>query len=168
MRRVFVISDTHFGHANILKYESEHRPFDTIEEHDEKLVELWNKQVAPQDIVWHLGDVALKRSALDIVARLNGEKRLVLGNHDIYPIEDYLKHFKIICGSAVHKGYLLSHMPIHPNQFCRFKGNVHGHTHSKTVGDSRYANVSVENIGLMPLLFDYLDIAMTASIKFEG
>lgn len=162
MRRVFVISDTHFGHTNILKYEPEHRPFDTIEEHDEKLIELWNKRVEPKDIVWHLGDVALKQSALGIVARLNGEKRLVLGNHDVYPMEDYLKYFKVVCGSAAHKGYLLSHMPVHPCQFGRFKGNVHGHMHSKKLDDRRYYNASAENIGLVPMLFDYVDQAMSA------
>jgi len=157
MRRVFVISDTHLGHTNILKYEPEHRPFDTIEEHDEKLIELWNKRVEPQDIVWHLGDVALKRSALHVVSRLNGEKRLVMGNHDIYPISEYSEYFKIICGSATHKGYLLSHMPVHPCQLGRFKGNVHGHMHSKNLDDKRYFNASAENLGLTPMLFDFIN-----------
>lgn len=147
----FVIGDTHFGHANILQYEAALRPFATIEEHDEALIERWNSVVRPNDTVWHLGDVLFGKAQFPLLLRLNGHKRLVLGNHDNYGVELYAEHFERICGAAKIDGVLLSHVPIHPSQFYRFRGNMHGHMHSKSLEDQRYVNVSAEQIGLKPV-----------------
>jgi calcineurin-like phosphoesterase family protein len=77
-------SDTHFGHKNILKYEAESRPFDGTDEMDETIIQNWNAVVAPGDIVFHLGDVAMGDIAQSLpkVSRLNGIKILIPGNHD--------------------------------------------------------------------------------------
>jgi calcineurin-like phosphoesterase family protein len=79
----FFVSDTHFGHNNILHL-GHGRPFDSIEEHNETLIKNWNRVVKSSDTVYHLGDVALGRitESLPLVARLNGRKKLVPGNHD--------------------------------------------------------------------------------------
>jgi calcineurin-like phosphoesterase family protein len=80
---IWFTSDTHFGHANILKYDR--RPFMTIEEHDEELIRRWNTAVKPGDTVYHLGDVAWHRDVVAIdslLGRLHGTKILILGNHD--------------------------------------------------------------------------------------
>ena len=53
----FITSDLHFGHKNILEYDK--RPFSSIEEHDESLIENWNSLVRPQDLVYCLGDITL-------------------------------------------------------------------------------------------------------------
>lgn len=83
MSQVWFTADTHFGHRNILTLGSG-RPFSTIEEHDEALVERWNEVVRPQDTVWHLGDVALSLPHVErCVPQLNGHKYLVAGNHDL-------------------------------------------------------------------------------------
>lgn len=78
----FFTSDTHFGHARII--ELCNRPWDTVEEMNEGIIERWNDTVSPTDIVYHLGDVALGKIAdsLPLVGRLNGLKILVVGNHD--------------------------------------------------------------------------------------
>lgn len=81
----FYIADTHLGHERLLSMQP--RPFDTIAEHDEAIVERWNSVVGPEDIVYHLGDFAfaLKRDAdrvREIFNRLKGRKHLVIGNHD--------------------------------------------------------------------------------------
>lgn len=154
MKRVFGIGDTHFGHGNILKYEPAYRPFSSIEEHDETLVKNWNSAVNPTDTVWHFGDVVFGRGSLKILERLNGHKRLILGNHDTASFAELEKYFSTIVPYAKYKGVLLSHIPVHPCQIGRYRGNIHGHMHGKDVGDPRYFNISAEKINLTPILLD--------------
>lgn len=80
----FFTSDTHFGHQGILKYEADIRKFDTTDDMDEYLIEAWNSVVGPEDVVIHLGDVAMGKIAdsLPKIGRANGIKYLVPGNHD--------------------------------------------------------------------------------------
>ena len=81
-QKIWITSDTHFNHKNIIAYES--RPFASIPEMNAALIENWNKVVAPDDAVIHLGDFALgSANDLDrLVGSLNGHKFLILGNHD--------------------------------------------------------------------------------------
>lgn len=130
----FFTSDHHFGHKNILEYEKDARPFNTVEEMNEQLITNWNNTVRPKDIIYHLGDFAFGRSNIDIAARLNGRKRLILGNHDTFPCALYLEHFERVFGSIFWKRCVLSHIPVHPNNLgSRAFLNVHGHLHSKRV-----------------------------------
>ena len=79
--RTWVVSDTHFGHTNVIKYDT--RPFKDVQHMNEVLVANWNSVVRPGDVVWHLGDVARNlEEAARIVPRLNGNIMLVRGNHD--------------------------------------------------------------------------------------
>lgn len=82
MKSTWFIADTHFGHANIIRYSK--RPFTDVNEHDELLIQNWNTHVRTGDDVFHLGDFAYrnKASALGILKRLNGNVHLVEGNHD--------------------------------------------------------------------------------------
>lgn len=75
--RTWITADTHFGHRLVAGL----RGFDTVWQHDETIVSNWNGVVAPNDIVYHLGDVAMS-DGLDQVSRLNGRKILIAGNHD--------------------------------------------------------------------------------------
>lgn len=158
--RVFVTADTHFGHKKIIEFEPCRSMFKSIEEHDDELVRRWNCAVRPNDTVWHLGDVVFGADNLPILARLNGVKKLVMGNHDDYPAAEYLKYFTHLFGVVQLRGYILSHVPVHPEQIGRFKGNIHGHKHSGQVGDQRYACVSVEHGNLAPILLDHVIHAM--------
>jgi calcineurin-like phosphoesterase family protein len=157
MTETFFIGDTHFG------LEPEHRRFSTIEEHDADIIRRWNATVGPKDIVFHLGDFCFGKHNIAIAGELNGDKRLILGNHDTYPSEDYLKYFTKLHGVTVYKKYVLSHIPIHPESVDRWQGNIHGHLHHAVVNytydampyiDYRYINVSCERIGLTPISFD--------------
>jgi calcineurin-like phosphoesterase family protein len=76
---IWFTSDTHFDHANILKYTN--RPFATVEEMNEALVENWNNLVQPGDVVYHLGDFAFHNHAT-FAKRLNGQIVLIEGSHD--------------------------------------------------------------------------------------
>ena len=72
MQNIYFTSDHHFGHTNILKYSN--RPFNSVEEMDEELIKRWNSKVQPNDIVYHLGDVAMTKNPEgigDILNRLN-------------------------------------------------------------------------------------------------
>jgi len=78
-------SDTHFGHANIIKYCN--RPFSSPWEMDEALVTNWNNVVTPDDVVYHLGDFAFGHGVAQeyiskIAKRLNGDIHLIRGNHE--------------------------------------------------------------------------------------
>lgn len=79
MSRVFFTADTHFGHANVIRHSG--RPFASIEEHDEALIENWNSVVTYKDTVYHLGDFAW-RDALRYWERVNGSICLIRGNHE--------------------------------------------------------------------------------------
>jgi len=79
---IFFTADQHFGHDNIIKYCQ--RPFDNVKEMNESIITYWNSRVQHDDVVYCLGDMFFCDVALarNIMHRLNGRKRLVLGNHD--------------------------------------------------------------------------------------
>lgn len=168
--QVFVISDTHFGHKKVIEFERDHRPFYSIEDHDRMLVERWNATVKPKDTVWHLGDVFFGgRDAHAILGSLNGLKRLVLGNHDVYPMDVYRLYFGKIFGAAEVHGCILTHVPVHPYQLeKRYRLNIHGHMHSKKMHDPRYVCVSVEQTNLSPVLLKSLTSRLRDSAVSEG
>lgn len=152
--KTFFVADTHFGHRRVITFTNDDgslmRPFESIEEHDEILVERWNSVVRPEDKVYHLGDVVMNRSSLPIIKRLNGHKILVKGNHDIFKASEYLDvGFEDIQGAIVFKsGYLLSHIPVHETELNRWRVNVHGHLHNnrRLDHDPRYVCVSMERL----------------------
>ena len=79
MPAVFLVSDTHFGHAGVCRFTrndgvTKLRPWDNSDEMDEFMVEAWNERVRPNDKVYHLGDVVINRKSLGIMRRLNGDK----------------------------------------------------------------------------------------------
>lgn len=164
----FLVSDTHFGHNNILTFKKQDgsplRVFPNIYEHDEYLIQQWNKTVKPNDKVYHLGDVGFKNwTALSLIlSRLNGNKVLIKGNHDGFKPSQYLQHFKDIRGSHTLDKFILTHIPIHPESLARWKANIHGHLHSNTYKDKHYYNVSVEQLD------DYKPISFENIRKFYG
>ena len=131
MRR-FVTADQHFGHANIIKYCN--RPFSSVSEMDEALIDNWNKAVAKDDIVYVLGDFALAKieRIIEIGNRLHGNKKLILGNHDrsnesVYKRAgfSFVSRYPILIDNFI----ILSHAPLEfLNENCPFF-NIHGHVH---------------------------------------
>ncbi len=177
MPAVWLVSDTHFGHektCTVFKREdgSPLRPFSCAEEMDEYMVKAWNERVNPTDKVYHLGDVVINRKALKTLDRLNGDKVLIRGNHDIFKLEDYLTYFRDVRSYHVMNGLILSHIPVHEESLGRFGCSIHGHLHANRVMkprgvdvktgkilygtdiDTRYFNVSVEQIDFAPILFE--------------
>ena len=179
MSAVFLVSDTHFGHAGVCHFlrndGTKLRPWDDPEAMDEAMVQAWNETVRPKDKVYHLGDVVINRRHLKTLARLNGDKVLIKGNHDIFKLEDYTPYFRDIRGYHVMNGMILSHIPVHESNLYRFGTNIHGHLHSnrvtmldtylsKPVIDARYQCVCVEQTDFRPILFE----DVIKRIKEEG
>lgn len=187
MPSVFLVSDTHFGHAGVCRFLREDgtklRPWDDPEDMDEAMISAWNDRVKPTDKVYHLGDVVINRRALKTLARLNGDKVLIRGNHDIFRDDEYREYFRELRAYHVMNGMILSHIPVHPESLGRFGTNIHGHLHANRVKklrgvdvktgellyskeiDPRYHNVSVEQLpDFAPILFE----DVIERIKNEG
>jgi calcineurin-like phosphoesterase family protein len=180
MAAVFLTSDTHFGHLGVCKFTQSDgvtklRPWDHPDQMDEEMVRRWNETVRPNDKVYHLGDVVINRKALKTLARLNGDKVLIKGNHDIFRLEEYTPYFRDIRAYHVMNGMILSHIPVHESNLYRFGTNIHGHTHSNRVMkqdtymrreiiDPRYQCVCVEQTDFRPILFE----DVIKRIKEEG
>ena len=178
MPSVFLVSDTHFGHAGVCRFTrndgvTKLRPWDDPQEMDEAMIAVWNERVKPTDKVYHLGDVVINRKALPTLARLNGDKVLIRGNHDIFRDDEYRQYFRELRAYHVMNGLILSHIPIHEASLGRFGCCVHGHLHANRVMkprgvdartgevlyrdeiDPRYYNVSVEQLpDFAPILFE--------------
>ena len=180
MPSVFLTSDTHFGHAGVCRFLRDDgvtklRPWDNPDDMDEEMVKRWNETVRPNDKVYHLGDVVINRKALSIMHRLNGDKVLIRGNHDIFRDDEYRQHFRELRAYHVMNGMILSHIPIHEESLGRFGVNIHGHLHANRVQirgfnkkpmgiDNRYHCVCVEQTDFRPILFE----DVIKRIKEEG
>lgn len=89
----FYISDWHYGHANVIAFDN--RPFKSLLEMDEALVDRWNAVVSPGDIVYVLGDMfwCKAQDAIPILRSLKGQKFLIKGNHDRCNDNKFLREF---------------------------------------------------------------------------
>lgn len=169
-RNIWIISDTHWGHTNIIRYCN--RPFwkaaigeyntdgssvmepDTVAM-DEKIIENWNYVVKANDIVYHLGDVYFGKPR-GFLERCQGRKRLILGNHDKGKDPYLLANFQKIDVWRMfpEHGLILTHVPVHytsrnPDK-CPI--NVHGHIHNNyVIKEEGYVNVSCEMINYTPV-----------------
>lgn len=161
-------ADPHFFHAGICRFTradgSPLRPWDDAEEMSEDMIRWYNEVVHPEDRVYILGDIAMNRKALDrSLPRLMGRKILVRGNHDTDKLSYYEQYFDDIRAYVPKKGFILSHIPIHPGCLSRWEVNIHGHTHANDMNDSRYVPVSVEHTNYRPILLD--DVLTKAGLK---
>lgn len=146
----FLIADCHIGHVGMTKFTKEDgsklRPWDTIEEHDQALIDNWNSVVNDQDLVYILGDATINNKHIHRLRELKGRKKLVMGNHDTGTIADYLEAgIESLHGSIELKKYsiILSHIPVHVGQIRRYTGgNIHGHLHSGRVLSGRQIKVA--------------------------
>lgn len=157
---VWVTSDIHFHHANILKFNPETRQHSSIEAMNEFLIQDWNSKVAPfSDTVYILGDFCFGNveKAVSILKRLNGRKILVQGNHDEKLVQDKrfrdefesihvyheisyngakvcMMHYPILSWNRAHKGSYMLH------------GHLHGSGYVCDMSKYRIADVGVDAI----------------------
>ena len=149
-RNIYIISDTHFSHSNFLNFLNEKnekiRNFSSIEEMDELMIQNWNNTVKQNDIVYHLGDVFFN-DGYKHLHRLNGRKRLIIGNHDNLNSQSQLfKYFEKIMMWRIFKEFncVLTHVPIHESSLYKVEYNLHGHIHQQASPTTQHINCCVE------------------------
>ena len=148
--RTYLISDLHFGHKNIIDYES--RPFEDLDHQDKCLIDNWNAVIGKHDMVFVLGDFSFygKEKTKQIVSKLNGHKLLVMGNHDKGRTVswwrdagfDEVSYYPIMINDFI----ILSHEPVYLNPKMPYV-NIHGHIHSNSIqsnGTNQYFNVCID------------------------
>lgn len=153
MRNIFIVSDTHFGHENILGFKREDgspvRVFKDVHHMDETMIENWNKVVGDSDIVYHLGDVYFG-NGYTVLPRLKGKKRLIVGNHDNIKSPNLFYHFQkiMLWREFADFNCIMTHVPLHESALYKRKYNLHGHVHNGShrglLQDNRYINCCVE------------------------
>ena len=159
--QTFFTSDTHFGHESIIPWCRQQ--FANVEDMDESLIQCWNTQVGPHDRVYHLGDFAwTAKRAKEIRPRLNGNIRLIVGNHDDIPSlcaaglfqrVHYWRNFKEYGDLA----FTASHQPQETHQLRHGVFSVHGHEHEKgSPNPTHQLNVCVENWHWQPVHVDVI------------
>lgn len=165
-QNIFITSDHHFNHINIIKYCN--RPFKDVNEMNKELIKKWNGVVKPNDIVYHLGDFHLghKDEIKRVVSQLNGKIFLIRGNHDRNTVSTYTEAGLTVLKNApiILEDYkiILSHRPlldsIIPENFI----NIHGHIHNHKLEDDydtnlyspeKHLNVSIDVTNFKPMQF---------------
>jgi len=168
MSKVFVISDTHFGHSATFENfkcsdGSPLRPFSSLKEMHATIIDNWNYVVSSGDLVLHCGDVSFSGQAHDeVLPQLNGKKYLIRGNHDRFSESRYRRHFSRVFGCYVRDNYVFTHIPIHPDSCERWLGNIHGHLHANKIASNKYFNVSVEQINYTPMDFEDIKLEIAS------
>ncbi len=174
---VFFIADTHFGHKNVLKLCN--RPFDTIEQMNETIIENWNRRVAGRDSVYVLGDMFFRCEDPEaILRRLHGKKHLIIGNHDSSWINkmDTGRYFQSVelmevISDGAH-AMTLCHYPLLSWKHSKTSYMIHGHIHANTDMDfwpliatrEKLLNAGVDLNGFQPVPFDEL---LANNIRFK-
>lgn len=177
LSKTWVYSDPHFLHGNIVKFTNfdgtKLRPhWDDARHMTEDMIKWYNEMVDDDDRVYILGDVAFSAANMkDTVSRLRGRKVLVPGNHEPPKMRKYFDLFDDVRGYVVKKGFIMSHIPLHPGSLGRWSLNIHGHLHANSVklgnwteghevdhsklkDDLRYYCACVERTNFRPKLLD--------------
>ena len=119
--------------------------FSSVEEMDEHMIEQWNSVVRPGDKVYHLGDVFIE-DGHKALKRLNGHKRLILGNHDNVKSPYLYNSFNKILMWRMFPEFncVLSHTPLHASSMYKVQYNLHGHIHQHASPSEQHINCCVE------------------------
>lgn len=159
-QRVWIWSDIHFWHKNVIKYTAPFRPFETVEEMNNELIARYCSVVQPNDVSIWLGDIGFGRAAIinDILDTLPGYKIWIVGNHDIDRKGNVLdlhfdeRHIALPVNISDPRGLkyqlLLTHYPL--SKVPRNAVNVHGHIHQHTA-EPWNINVCVEHTSCSPI-----------------
>ena len=161
--RVWVWSDLHFGHENIIRYTN--RPFANANEMDEALYANWRNRVGDDDTLVFVGDVAMRRALSEDTWRrvrqgVGRVKHLVAGNHDLTGSGalrvsgfDFISSLLIVPSDPP---MVFTHLPL--KSLPQGWVNLHGHIHDAPPLRSPHINVSVEHLDYSPVALDRLQV----------
>jgi calcineurin-like phosphoesterase family protein len=155
--RFYFTSDNHFGHSGARGFYR--RPFKSVAEMDQQMIERWNALVRCDDVVWHLGDFAVGQSAervAQLLTALNGQKHLVMGNNDNEAVIDcplwssVQSYIEMTVGGDA---FVLCHYPFRTwRDMSKGSINLHGHSHGKLKPMPRQFDVGVDAWDFRPVL----------------
>lgn len=158
---IFICSDTHFNHANIIKYCN--RPFATVDEMNSALIAGWNAIVHTEDTVYFLGDFALgpKEAFRRFSQCLNGHKHFIFGNHDHISATQILECGWESCQYKIDLEYegQKVHMEHHPRaDIADDTVLIYGHVHDKPALNLPHKSfcACVERTHYMPVSLEYV------------
>jgi len=173
--KLFFTADTHFSHSNIIKFCD--RPFPNAWEMNKELIKLWNENVGPNDVIFHLGDFSLgnnPKKINEILNSLNGQIYLIIGNHEkdvlkkdytrnrfsgIYDIaEIFVDDDDVLYGK---QHIVMCHYPMitwnssHRNSWQLF-GHVHGNLNGNKILKPTQLDVGVDSHNFKPISYNYI------------
>lgn len=169
MSNIFFTADHHFGHENIIKYCK--RPFGSVEEMDETMIERWNEVVSWDDVVWHLGDLCLGTiaEALPYIKGLNGTIKILSlpWHHDRRWLPDFMDRASVLPFHMMGAEYVtkvghqfihLSHYPLSEWDRKHYGAwNLHGHSHGNHFAKEFQLDVGVDTNNFYPWSFDEVE-----------
>lgn len=163
---LYLISDFHLDHANIIEYCS--RPFDDVEEMNAELIQRWNQVVEPDDTVLYLGDFGWWdiENIIGFYEQLNGEMVLVRGNHDEFGVGEV--PFVVVESCTIeHGGYefYCEHRPCDVPENASW-WHIHGHKHNNHVDEFPFLNPSEQRVNVSCELLSYTPISIDELVVF--
>lgn len=173
----YFIGDTHFGHENVIRLCN--RPFENVEEMNEHIISSWNQRVRANDTVFILGDMFFRCNYVtEILSRLKGKKKLILGNHDTWVKRvDCSRYFSsvdtMLETSDGQRSLTLCHYPMLSWKHAMRSYMVHGHIHNDRRADywpllqcrDRVLNAGVDINGFKPVTFEEM---LENNIRFKA
>lgn len=172
MCAIWVIGDTHFYHERIIRYEN--RPFESVEEMNQALINNWNSKVKKNDKIFMLGDFSLctKLKMEGIVRQLNGYKVLIIGNHDTYSPAVYVEagFAEAYRYPIIYDGFwILSHEPMYINSnmpYANIFAHVHGNPEYRDYSQQTFcASVERKALNYSPIRLDEVKKLMQTAEK---
>ncbi|MHA6692479.1 metallophosphoesterase family protein [Devosia sp. A449] len=158
--QIFFTADQHFGHRSVIGMCN--REFDDVDQMDREMVEAWNSVVGPRDVVFHLGDFAHRADperARKIFYRLNGQKHLILGNHDRKHTQalQWTSQQQMLHLTVDNQRLHLCHygMRVWPGMW-RNAVHLYGHSHGRLPGNRMSMDVGVDSVGYYPVTVEHI------------
>lgn len=140
------------------------RPFNHCDEYHNYIVKKWNEKVKKDDTVYCLGDIVFKKNSLKILNKLNGDKRLIKGNHDIHQNDDYSDYFNSVVEKNMtleifhNKQKYVFNLDHYPSRGSKEVWNLCGHVHGCWKVQKNIINVSID-------CWDYAPVSIDEIIK---